>query len=334
MRNIFVARAFKEDANAQAWSFRESGVVELNYGFTSAAMIYATTYCHFYDAMATTANDVDFSDDDTEVLSMILEEIENGAFEPILVAENLRSDWRESGRIYAAHPALLELPKSRNPSQYHNLVRTIEEFAIAHELSHHMLGHTESALRRRVQVSSAVQEWLDRSGSREVCNNLNPDQIQEIEADIGAFLLVSGVLSNQATHGRIYNGVAGSMLALIALGHISENWISDNAPEKTHPGFIDRYDVMCRVVRELTLPLPQGSIGDHPLGFLLHFQGFISIVVQFWQSRAKAEMKDPHFLNIFSWMLDRAVELEEELKSGASPVPGNAQSGIQKGSQS
>ncbi|WP_413801443.1 hypothetical protein [Streptomyces iranensis] len=315
MRNIFVARAFKEDANAQAWAFRESGVVELNYGFTSAAMIYATAFCQFYDALATTAKDVDFADDDTEVLLMILEEIENSAFTPILVAENSRNQWRESGRIYAAHPALLDLPQSRNEGDYHSFVSATEEFAIAHEICHHLLGHTGVTHRRRSQVNALVQERLDRSGAQEICSNLNPDQLQEIEADVGAFLLIAGELSGQATRGRIYRSLAGSMLALVTLGHISENWISREGPGETHPGFIDRFDVMSRIVREFTIPLTRGSIGDHPLGLLLQFQGFISIVLQFWMSRAKSEVKDPHFLNIFSWMMDQAVELEKELNS-------------------
>lgn len=311
MRNIFVARAFKGEANAEASSFRSAGIVEINYGFTLAAMIYTTLFSHFYDSVLTAGKEVDFDDDDTETTMLIIEEIERVAFEPIDVTDQAIPTWAAERHVRPTHPLQVDLPSRRKESDYFNLVNVVEQFVVAHEFCHHMLGHTDAFFRHSRSVKRTVSEWLSRIDIVELMDRLNDDQKQEVEADVGAFLLLSGNLSEKATRVRSYNAVGGSMIALVALAHVSNSWVS-RSDNETHPDFLTRYEVMFRLVKEITMSLPVGEIGDHPMGFMIQLRGFISAVLQTWASKVGADVKMPNFLNTFSWMIDLEVEFREE----------------------
>ncbi|MET7639524.1 hypothetical protein [Streptomyces sp. NPDC005438] len=311
MRNIFVARAFKGEANAEASSFRSAGIIELNYGFTMAAMIYTTLFSHFCDSILTAGKEVDFCDDDTDVTMMILEEIERSAFEPIDVTDQSLQRWAAERHVRPTHALQIDLPHRRSKSDYFNLVAAVEEFVVAHEFCHHMLGHTDSSFRHSRTARKTVEGWLQRIGIQELLDDLNEDQKDEVEADVGAFLLLSGVFTETASRPRTYRAVGGSMLALVALAHVSESWISRGEGE-THPDFLTRYEIMFRLVREVTLQMPMGEIGDHPMGFMIQLRGFISAVLQTWASKAGADLGRPNFLNIFSWMTDQGSQFMNE----------------------
>ena len=93
---IFAGRNLHGQANAEAWQSGEVGVIELNYGFTSAAMIYMVLYSKYFEMIYALRAQVDFDDDDDEILMMLLEEIGSGGFEPILIAETERKGWQAS----------------------------------------------------------------------------------------------------------------------------------------------------------------------------------------------------------------------------------------------
>ncbi|MEU7063274.1 hypothetical protein [Streptomyces sp. NPDC046161] len=314
MRNIFVARAGKGEANAEAWSFSRSGVVELNYGFTVAAMIYATLFSQFYDGIATIAADVDLGMPEEDILGDILEEIDRGVFDPILVADSSIDPWRRSGAVFAAHPALLERPTRTTLGGYHEVVTAIEEFAVAHEVSHHMLGHTEVSFRKSQDVTRRVDRWIAQLDLPDLLNDLNESQRQEIQADVAAFLLMSGELGGALDRVLLYRAIFGSILGLVALSHISEHWsVVDSGG--THPDFITRYSVISGLIVALSESIQRGDSGDHPLGLLLQLRGFASMVLQTWLSRNKDGVQRPHFLNVFAWMADEAEGLGDQLRA-------------------
>ncbi|MEU2778838.1 hypothetical protein ABZ646_39755 [Streptomyces sp. NPDC007162] len=325
MRNVFVARAFKGDANAEASSFRGAGVIELNYGLTSTAMIYSTLFCHFYASLRSAATEVDFSDAEQEITDMIIEELERSAFEPILIAESSVSSWASEGNVYAVHPLFFELPAGRMDSEYHDLVTATEMFVVGHEFAHHMLGHTEEHFRHAAKAKRIVGRWISDIGAAEIMNSLNEDQRAEVEADVTAFLLLSGELSEKRTRGRIYRAIGGSMLALISLAHVNGHWVSQD-DKATHPDFLTRYEVLARLIKYMTMPMPIGEgternpHGDHPIGFLIQFRGFTSAFLQAMASRFGGEVEMPNFLSIFSWMIDLEAEFKEE--HGALHGPG------------
>lgn len=316
MRNLFVARAGKGDANAAAWSFSRSGVVELNYGFTVAAMIYATLFTQFYDGIATIAGDVDLGMSEEDILGDILEEVDRGVLDPILVVDSSIEPWRSSGAIFAAHPALVERPMRTDLGGYYEAVSSIEEFAVAHEVSHHMLGHTAGSFRKSRDVARHVDRWIARLDLPDLLNELNESQRQEIQADVAAFLLMSGELGGELDRVLLYRAIFGSMLGLVALAHISEHW-SVVDPNGTHPDFITRYSVISGIIVRLSESVPQGDFGDHPLGLLLQLRGFASMILQTWLSRNKDGVKRPHFVNVFAWMADEAERLRDQLREDA-----------------
>ncbi|MFD8393068.1 hypothetical protein ACFV2N_28665 [Streptomyces sp. NPDC059680] len=317
MKNIFVARAFKGDANAEASSFRSAGIIELNYGLTTAAMIYSTLFCHFYESIRSAATEVDFGDAEEEITQMIVDELERSAFEPILVADSSISNWATEKQVYAAHPLLIELPKRRKTSDYHRLVTATEMFVVAHEFAHHMLGHSDQNFRHAEKSKKIVSSYLSHMRAEDILGTLNDSQQEEIEADVASFLLLSGIISNQSTRSRIYRAVGGSMLALISLAHVNGDWIS-NDKESSHPDFLTRYEVLARLIKHVTMPMPlgEGTQGhprkDHPIGFLIQFRGFTSAFLQAMASRFGGEVQMPNFLNIFSWMIDLEAEFKEE----------------------
>ncbi|WP_406321286.1 hypothetical protein [Streptomyces sp. NBC_01637] len=313
MRNIFVARAFKGDANAEASSFKGAGIIEINYGLSVAAMIYCTLFSQFYDSIQTAGYEIDWNDDDHETTLLIVEEIERSAFEPIAVTDQAIHVWAAERHVYATHSLHSDLPRRRKESDYFNLVLTVEEFVVGHEYCHHMLGHTDPSFRHSLDAKKTVRDWLQRINADGITSGLNENQRQELEADVGAFLLVAGMLSGSGTRTLMYRAVGGSMLALIAMAHVSESWVSGG---DNHPDYLLRYEVMSRLIKEATMGMPLGEIGDHPLGYLIQFRGFISAVLQTWASKAGLDIKAPNFLNIFSWMIDLGNEFREEFERG------------------
>ncbi|MGA5405783.1 hypothetical protein ACPCSC_00765 [Streptomyces lavendulocolor] len=313
MRNIFVARAFKGEANAQASAFRSAGIIELNYGLTVAAMIYSTLFSQFYDAIRTTAMGVDWADEDVATTQMILEEIERSAFDPISAADDAVQTWAAERHVRATSPLHVELPPARQVADHSNLVLAVEEFVVGHEYCHHMLGHTDSSFRHARTIKQRVKQLLSEIESSSAMEELNDAQWQELEADIGALLLLSGSLSGKSERWQIYRAVGGSMLALVSLAHVMESWIDGG---EQHPNFLVRYEVMCKAITKLTRGVPIGSRTDHPVGFLIQFRGFISAVLQTWASRVGEDIEAPKFLNIFSWMIDLQVEFTEDFEAG------------------
>ncbi|MFJ4678599.1 hypothetical protein [Kitasatospora sp. NPDC088783] len=76
IRNIYVGRNLFGEANAEAWRSGEVGVVEMNYGITKAAVIYAVLYCKYFAMLETLGTKIDWDDpddEDDEILLMILE---------------------------------------------------------------------------------------------------------------------------------------------------------------------------------------------------------------------------------------------------------------------
>ncbi|WP_142232668.1 M48 family metalloprotease [Streptomyces calvus] len=313
-RKIFAGRNFDGVANAEAWRDGEVGVIEVNYGITSAAMIYSVLYCKYYEMVKTLGSDIDFSDDDDETLLMILEEVGDSGFTPILIADRERESWISTRSVYAGHELLRELPSSRAEEDYHNVVRAIEEFVLAHELAHHLLGHTADAYPRAKQNESYLDGVMRKYGIKLPEENLNDDQIQEVKADILAILTMTGALLDETTDARVYRALAGSIIGLTALAHIHDTWVvADNAGE-THPDFLTRFSCAAEVITCIAKRIPVGEEGGHPLGFLTQLSGFVSIILNNWLAKHLEGRQPVNVLSLTNWIFERSVEVEKELK--------------------
>nr|WSW42940.1 hypothetical protein OG296_07310 [Streptomyces sp. NBC_01001] len=321
-RRLFAGRNLHGHANAEAWRSGEVGVIEVNYGITSAAMIYSVLYYKYFEMIRTLGADVDFTDEDEGVLMMILEEVGDGGFTPILVADGERGSWRDNRQIFAGHELLSELPVSASREAYHELVRSIEEFVLAHELAHHLLGHTDDAYPRASRNLAHFQKIKARYEISSPGEPLNVEQRDEVEADMLALLMMSGALLGEITPARVYRATGGSVIALTALAHIDESWVASNEPGETHPDFITRYTHAVDVVRKISKDLPIGVEGGHPIGFLAQLSGFVSLILDRWLSREKTDHAPIDVLNLAYWLFERASELEaelEELRTSRNP---------------
>ncbi|MCX5582091.1 hypothetical protein [Streptomyces erythrochromogenes] len=313
-RRLFAGRNLHGHANAEAWRSGEVGVIEINYGITSAAMIYSVLYYKYFEMVRTLGAEVDFVDDDEEVLMMILEEVGDSGFTPILIADGEKGSWRANRRIFAGHELLRELPASASYDAYHELVRSIEEFVLAHELAHHLLGHTSDPYPRASQNLTHFKKIKDKYGILPPDETLNPEQKDEMEADTLALLVMSGALTGEITSGRIYRAAGGSVIALTALAHIDDSWVASNEPGQTHPDFITRYANAVDLVKKISKETPVGVEGGHPVGFLAQLSGFVSLILDRWLSKNMPQHTPVNVLSLSYWLFEAAVALEAELK--------------------
>ncbi|MEF9910431.1 hypothetical protein ACIQ64_02905 [Streptomyces sp. NPDC094473] len=313
-KKIFAGRNLYGHANAEAWRSGEVGVIEVNYGMTSAAMIYGVLYCNYMLMVSNLGSGVDFFDDDDETLLMILKEVGDAGFEPILVAEAERHKWRSGRHVFAGHELLRNLPKSVNNDSYHELVGSIEEFTLAHELSHHLLGHTEDEYPRSKQNRDHFEKILAKYELRHPAGSLNEDQRDEVQADTLALLMVTGTLTHDMTADRIYRASAGSVIGLTALAHIDDSWVTSNSAGETHPDFVTRYENAVNVISALSRGMPIDENGGHPLGCLAQLSGFVSIILDRWLSEKLEDHAPINVLGFTSWLFERGAELQGELE--------------------
>ncbi|WP_159066351.1 ImmA/IrrE family metallo-endopeptidase [Streptomyces hygroscopicus] len=313
-RKIFAGRNLDGVANAEAWRDGEVGVIEINYGITSAAMIYSVLYCKYYEMVHTLGNDVDFTDDDQEALLMILEEVGDSGFTPILVADRERESWLSDRSVFAGHELLRELPTSRSEEDYHNVVRSIEEFVLAHELAHHLLGHTVDAYPRSRQNEIYLDSVMRKYGIELPDEELNDDQLQEMKADILALLMTTGALLDEATAPRVYRALAGSVIGLTALAHIYDTWVVSDSSGETHPDFLTRFSCAAQVITCISKRIPVGSEGGHPIGFMNQLSGFVSIILNNWLAKHLEDRQPVNVLGLTSWLFEQSQEVEKELE--------------------
>ncbi|MFB6572277.1 hypothetical protein [Streptomyces noursei] len=214
----------------------------------------------------------------------------------------------------SGHELLRDLPKSRKEEHYHNAVQSIEEFTIAHELSHHLLGHTVDDYPRSRANDAYLDDVMRKYGIELPDENLNGDQLQELRADVLALLMMTGALLNEATAARIYRASFGSIIGLTALAHIYDTWVVPEASSETHPDFLTRYSCATQVITRIAKEIPVGREGGHPLGLLVQLSGFVSIILNNWLAKRLDDHHPVDVMSLASWLFKRSTELEEELK--------------------
>jgi hypothetical protein len=314
-RRIFAGRNLRTQANAEAWQSGEVGIIELNYGLTTASMIYMVLYCKYFEMISTLGTTMlDYiEDDDDEVMMMLLEEIGDGGFEPILVANSERKAWQSHG-VFPAHQLLRELPASRDEDSYHEGVRSIEQFALAHEYAHHLLGHTDDEYPRSRYINGRLDQELAKLGIDLASYEVNKNQLDELRADALALLMMSGKLIQNPTAPTICRTMSGAIIGLTVFAHIYESWVNSSDSTETHPDFLTRYDAAAKLLTGMSKSIPIGPRNDHPLDFLSHLSGFVTLIIDRWLS-SEVEGHDPiNVLGLTSWIFERRAHVLEELE--------------------
>jgi hypothetical protein len=139
-------------------------------------------------------------------------------------------------------------------------VLAAEKWIIAHEIAHHLLGHTVRH-GRRLPAAEFVAQYRNPT----VAATLNARQLEEYDADLLAHLLVSTACRPEGapSSSDIYQAEIGSVMALVSLTHVIGHWGTSNDADATHPGFDVRFQIVADVVERLSGDMPVGSGGDH-----------------------------------------------------------------------
>jgi hypothetical protein len=154
---------------------------------------------------------------------------------------------------------------------------------------------------------------IRNAGINDKMTGLIPAQVQELHADILAFMIVANAINGTAPFERMYRALTGSMISHVALADINENWIERDA-RASHPDFMARCEVITALTEWLSKSRPAGEIGDHPLGLLVQLQGFCALVVNAWLSRIiPSEVQRVTILDITDHVLKLALEAHKKI---------------------
>jgi hypothetical protein len=279
VNNIFVGRVLDGEVNALAWTGLNAGVIELNFQYTVVLGAYRSAFDrHMEGIRALTDGTIDLKAADAQeridqLTVIMIDEIwaaMNGASE----------DWRDAAKIVGLKPEFLYVPTFRSEELHlessQRVVSVSEKFVVGHELAHHLLAHT-SGRKDAAGTSAMVMEVLKEAGCVDQFTALSSSQQKECMADVLSFLIIAKALDGSVTHESIYEAIAGSVFALIALAHVNRHWFTRDG--ESHPGFDDRYTIITSVSRYLSRDMVQRAAGDHPLIFLAQLDGFCATAI-------------------------------------------------------
>lgn len=293
-RNIFFGRVMDGEANATAWSHKQAGMVSIGVQFTFAVEGYVTAFDEYVSASRNLINvlgDPTLTNVDDKALESHIDAavraLEKRFDRPWEHLAESYSAWTDRRLVASWNVNLLKIAEPRR-NVIDEAVNTCEQFVVAHELGHHLLGHTNSSLPRNVKARKVLDQVLKNPDLFNHLRRMNLDQVQEAHADILAFLIVAHAIDRVPTFAHMYRAVMGSVIALTALTHLSGAWTEDD-PRATHPNFIDRIAMIEILTRIYSAGQPRGHVGDHPLDLLAQLQTFVSIAAQDWYAK-----KMPH----------------------------------------
>lgn len=206
---------------------------------------------------------------------------------------------------------------SGRESLQEDMVDAAESFVIAHELAHHLLGHTVSRREKR-RAKLVVDEMIERLGLLPSLVAMNNSQREELQADILAYLIAARAIKGQPSYPDLYRAVAGSSLALITLAHVAGEWVEPD-PASTHPDFISRFAIVASLTEAFSAGSAPGKQGDHPLAFLAQLNTFAAVALSTWLSRrfpgerpATIEQSMNHLLGLMNRVYHRVPAVPQQ----------------------
>ncbi|MGW5557921.1 hypothetical protein ACWER9_11925 [Micromonospora sp. NPDC003944] len=319
--NLFAGRVLQGDVNAAAWTERKAGILEINIQYSFTLSAYAAAYDEFFHHLKNFYFDILKDTSKAEELSASI----NRSFAiPWGELDSARKAWLDRRLVTTGNPVQLRLSAGRESLQ-EDMVDAAESFVIAHELAHHLLGHTVSRRDKR-RAKLIVDQTVERLGLFDSIAAFNNSQREELHADLLAFLIVARAIERQPNFSDLYRAVAGSSLALITLAHVADEWVeSDSAG--THPGFVTRFALIRSLTDAFSADAPPGEIGDHPMGFLAQLSTFAGVALSTWLSRrfpdekpATIEQAMTHLIHLMNKVYDRAGSIGLEGSPGIEAV--------------
>lgn len=261
---VFVARTPVFVPNAEAYAPAEDArVVCIYQGVSTALGFYAYLMRRSYRLIA----DQDLANVRTagELLNLARAAIPQLLTDAdVALVLDRRRGWLEDVDIDAELTDLQLEPIDRVPTGESAVVLLHdlgEHFVVAHEIAHHLLGHTHHnhfafrlhpARAHLVRLRAAMSVAIDEDA-------WTPAQIQEFDADALAFLCLAGEVCDPGSFekARWYGAIMGALLALPTLedlalmgGAAAHRGIDRmvRAVGETHPPILDRLDQIIRFV--------------------------------------------------------------------------------------
>ncbi|WP_435209417.1 hypothetical protein [Micromonospora sp. bgisy143] len=273
-RNLFVGRTLDGEINARAWSERQAGLVEISLQYTHVLGAYAATYDEYFQSVRSLFKTItDPAVNEDELVARLAERLE----QPWSELRAQQSQWKDPTVVLGGCATIFSSVTPERMPTVERAVLAGEAFIIAHELAHHLLGHT-STRRDKQTAKHALHEALNATSIPQILLPLNPSQCQEIEADALGFLICANALRGTPTFPEIYHALAGSVLSFVAAAHVKDDWIADDiAP--THPGFFERMRVITELTTLVAKQRPADKETGHPLAFLAQLQTFSALAL-------------------------------------------------------
>ena len=307
--NIFVGRVLDGEANAKAWTRVKAGIIEINLQYTFVLSAYVAAFDNY---VRLTSSLVEKVSNPSEDMDEVVRALDDRLSEPRSWLDESRPEWLDLRLLSMGNPALLQLTPSDRIDAQESAVGACEEFAVAHELSHHLLWHTVSKSGKS-KAWRTVDAAINNAGIIDKLTGLNPSQVQELHADILAFMIMANAINGIVSFQRLYRALVGSMISHIALADINESWIEKD-DSASHPDFIARCIVIAALAEWLSKSRPVGDVGDHPLGLLVQLQGFCALAINAWLSRSFPDnVRRVNILDIVDHVLKLASETYEKI---------------------
>lgn len=234
LASVFVGYTDSGELNAEAWSRKGDDAIQISYRFPTALQIYVAVYSDFLRLLdversgrhAGAARDVR-----PEALRILWSEV-----------DDVISGWSERDLFFERIPEQWTVVGSERMAEARRLTRDgAERWALAHELSHHLLGHQGRPDR---VASERLKSFMDRHSLRQECGGLNRRQYEEFQADVLATLLCAGYFVDppaaeaRVRRALIAEAASSGMIALTAAAHSNETWRL--FADETHPGSLRR----------------------------------------------------------------------------------------------
>ncbi|WP_207920378.1 M48 family metalloprotease [Saccharopolyspora aridisoli] len=310
--NLFAGRVLDGEANAAAWTEKQAGIIEINAQYSFILTDYVHVFDRFRDYIAKLVEMAYSCDSASEAL--LLEEAQKMSQELSLhwsEIEEKRKDWADISLVQPGGTSRSRTPNPSRAKVLSDVESVCEEFIIAHELSHHLLGHTVSR-REKKKAKEVVDQALTDSGSADLLTGINRSQQDELQADLLAYLIVARATDSLPDFGYLYRSIFGSTIALLSLAHLNGNWAHDSS--STHPGFDKRFQLISRLTFWLSVNRPRDADRGHPLGQLSQLAAFSSIAYQSYDANAKkVELNQGNVNSVCLWLLKQSGSLSDAI---------------------
>lgn len=232
LEGIFVGRTMDPDVDAEAFHKKGRAYVVLPIQYTHAAEAYLVAW----DRLGAASRDGRTSDSD---LMAVLRDVDAG-----------REGWAQREAIFPATSEARSGPMGPGARDYGETITAVEQWIVAHEWAHHLLGHQAKSL-KALNLEAALTRLMTEVGHFGVVQEASASQKREYFADILATMLLAGGLDAdiKPRPRDIFLTIIGGAIALITEGHVHHTWSS--SPGDSHPGTISRINLLLQFAGDI-----------------------------------------------------------------------------------